>query len=217
MTSSASAVSTLSEPAVAGYSAKYAFNISWQVGRGRALTTRPRSPEAKRDHVYWRKVGDDNDERVSNRAKPLKSSGAPYGNRTRVSAVKGRRPGPLDEGRGPRANGAVGRARDIKRFAGCGKEPAAGCFFAELSQKRPRHAGRSSQERWEPGKPRSRSRSIEHERRLEPGARRLTNARYWASRSMAPWVAALRPSAAARWIVCRASGRTPSCRRAADG
>src|SRR6185312_8754184 len=25
--------------------------------------------------------------------------GAPYGNRTRVSAVKGRRPGPLDEGR----------------------------------------------------------------------------------------------------------------------
>src|SRR5690242_13646693 len=27
-------------------------------------------------------------------------NGAPYGNRTRVSAVKGRRPGPLDEGRG---------------------------------------------------------------------------------------------------------------------
>src|SRR5262245_31377933 len=27
------------------------------------------------------------------------NSGAPYGNRTRVSAVKGRRPGPLDEGR----------------------------------------------------------------------------------------------------------------------
>src|SRR5690348_15459027 len=26
-------------------------------------------------------------------------TGAPYGNRTRVSAVKGRRPGPLDEGR----------------------------------------------------------------------------------------------------------------------
>src|SRR5690349_19089168 len=28
--------------------------------------------------------------------------GAPYGNRTRVSAVKGRRPGPLDEGRAGR-------------------------------------------------------------------------------------------------------------------
>jgi hypothetical protein len=27
------------------------------------------------------------------------NAGAPYGNRTRVSAVKGRRPGPLDEGR----------------------------------------------------------------------------------------------------------------------
>jgi hypothetical protein len=30
----------------------------------------------------------------------LYRSGAPYGTRTRVSAVKGRRPGPLDEGRG---------------------------------------------------------------------------------------------------------------------
>jgi hypothetical protein len=29
----------------------------------------------------------------------VRESGAPYGNRTRVSAVKGRRPGPLDEGR----------------------------------------------------------------------------------------------------------------------
>jgi hypothetical protein len=49
--------------------------------------------------------------------------GAPYGNRTRVSAVKGRRPGPLDEGRSPRAKGAVGRARHIKGFAGAGKQP----------------------------------------------------------------------------------------------
>src|SRR5689334_1264554 len=32
------------------------------------------------------------------RGKP-RPFGAPYGNRTRVSAVKGRRPGPLDEGR----------------------------------------------------------------------------------------------------------------------
>jgi hypothetical protein len=39
-------------------------------------------------------------------------AGAPYGNRTRVSAVKGRRPGPLDEGRGPRAK-ALWEGRDI--------------------------------------------------------------------------------------------------------
>jgi hypothetical protein len=65
----------------------------------------------------------------------LEIIGAPYGNRTRVSAVKGRRPGPLDEGRGPRANGAVGRARHIKRFAGCGKEPAAAGVFAEREPK----------------------------------------------------------------------------------
>jgi hypothetical protein len=32
----------------------------------------------------------------------LQLLGAPYGNRTRVSAVKGRRPGPLDEGRAKR-------------------------------------------------------------------------------------------------------------------
>jgi hypothetical protein len=31
------------------------------------------------------------------------TDGAPYGTRTRVSAVKGRRPGPLDEGRWKRA------------------------------------------------------------------------------------------------------------------
>ena len=37
--------------------------------------------------------------------------------------MKGRRPGPLDEGRSPRANGAVGRARHIKGFAGPGKQP----------------------------------------------------------------------------------------------
>jgi hypothetical protein len=34
--------------------------------------------------------------------KVLKKTGAPYGNRTRVSAVKGRRPRPLDEGRAKR-------------------------------------------------------------------------------------------------------------------
>ncbi len=53
-----------------------------------------------------------------------------------------------------------------------------------------------------------------------PRARRKpppTNARYWASRSMAPWVAAPRLSATARSIVCQANARTPSCRRAAGG
>jgi hypothetical protein len=52
----------------------------------------------------------------------LEIIGAPYGNRTHVSAVKGRRPGPLDEGRGPRAYGAVERARHIKGFGGAGKQ-----------------------------------------------------------------------------------------------
>jgi hypothetical protein len=36
--------------------------------------------------------------------------------------VKGRRPRPLDEGRGPRAYGAVGRPRDIKGFDRGGKQ-----------------------------------------------------------------------------------------------
>ena len=34
----------------------------------------------------------------------IEMTGAPYGNRTRVSAVKGRRPRPLDEGRGRRGD-----------------------------------------------------------------------------------------------------------------
>src|ERR1700733_9250409 len=48
-------------------------------------------------------------------------SGAPYGNRTRVSAVKGRRPGPLDEGRiwqEPAANAAG----HIESFGRAGKQ-----------------------------------------------------------------------------------------------
>jgi hypothetical protein len=57
---------------------------------------------------------------LASRAERL--TGAPYGNRTHVSAVKGRRPRPLDEGRGPRAYGAVERARHIKRFGGSGKQ-----------------------------------------------------------------------------------------------
>ena len=47
-------------------------------------------------------------------------NGAPYGNRTRVSAVKGRRPGPLDEGRdGAEADQA---RRRIKGFGRTGKQ-----------------------------------------------------------------------------------------------
>ncbi len=45
----------------------------------------------------------------------LPEAGAPYGTRTRVTAVKGRRPRPLDEGR-PKAR------RHIEAFAGGGKE-----------------------------------------------------------------------------------------------
>src|SRR4029077_20641978 len=44
-----------------------------------------------------------------------RSRGAPYGTRTRVSAVKGRCPRPLDEGR-------AGRGRDIESFGGSGKQ-----------------------------------------------------------------------------------------------
>jgi hypothetical protein len=45
-------------------------------------------------------------------------SGAPYGNRTRVSAVKGRCPRPLDEGRNClAAEKPAQSARDIKAFA----------------------------------------------------------------------------------------------------
>jgi hypothetical protein len=60
----------------------------------------------------------------------LYRSGAPYGNRTRVSAVKGRRPRPLDEGRrssrSPLETIAPGAGhsarRHIEAFSRCGKE-----------------------------------------------------------------------------------------------
>src|SRR5215470_17775318 len=48
------------------------------------------------------------------------SIGAPYGNRTRVSAVKGRCPGPLDEGRSSDAG------RHIEAFGATGKQAWAG-------------------------------------------------------------------------------------------
>ena len=51
---------------------------------------------------------------------PSRGIGAPYGTRTRVTAVKGRCPGPLDEGR-ERCAMAQPRVRgDIERFAGTG-------------------------------------------------------------------------------------------------
>ena len=45
----------------------------------------------------------------------------------------------------------------------------------------------------------------------------VTSARYWASTARAPSAAAPRLSAAVRSNACRASARTPSCRRAAAG
>ncbi len=70
------------------------------------------------------------------------ASGAPYGNRTRVFAVKGRRPGPLDEGRWRWACGsiigldrdgngrvAVFRAPDAKMR---GRHPCAGTSGAQM-------------------------------------------------------------------------------------
>src|SRR5690349_23635048 len=47
----------------------------------------------------------------------LYRSGAPYGNRTRVTDVKGRCPGPLDEGRGEGSKAP----RHIKAFGAAGK------------------------------------------------------------------------------------------------
>ncbi len=55
--------------------------------------------------------------------------GAPYGNRTRVSAVKGRCPGPLDEGRDFQPG------RRIDAFEGMGKQSSDGCrMHFELSK-----------------------------------------------------------------------------------
>src|SRR6185369_9164750 len=45
----------------------------------------------------------------------LKINGAPYGNRTRVTAVKGRCPGPLDEGRGTREARAKAGYKELGR------------------------------------------------------------------------------------------------------
>jgi hypothetical protein len=55
-------------------------------------------------------------------------AGAPYGNRTRVSAVKGRRPRPLDEGRAATKRGSDG-AGDIKWFAAASKQAGQGLQY----------------------------------------------------------------------------------------
>ena len=65
--------------------------------------------------------------------------GAPYGNRTRVSAVKGRRPGPLDEGRWERGH--------IETFGRCGKKATV----------EPNSAGQHRNWRTTPAKPRTRT------------------------------------------------------------
>src|SRR5271167_1463849 len=61
-------------------------------------------------------------------------AGAPYGTRTRVTAVKGRCPGPLDEGRTMKAREkcANQRAGHIKRFGASGKQAWDGHHFPIL-------------------------------------------------------------------------------------
>src|SRR5262249_51167577 len=52
--------------------------------------------------------------RRAERGSVKEKTGAPYGNRTRVSAVKGRRPRPLDEGRGVAMPGAMAWPRTYR-------------------------------------------------------------------------------------------------------
>jgi hypothetical protein len=132
-----------------------------------------------------------------------RADGAPYGNRTRVSAVKGRRPGPLDEGRwSARRYKEVclgGQATDSpkQRVAGTSKAP---CEPAVA---------------WPPG---FRARAGYDFRSEEGrGRRAVTTSRCSASISTALSAAADCPSAAVRSSACRASARTPCCRRAAVG
>src|ERR1700733_3168838 len=66
----------------------------------------------------------------------IEVDGAPYGTRTRVTAVKGRCPGPLDEGRDESAKALHKGRRHIEAFAGTGKQavrPAAGHHFPILA------------------------------------------------------------------------------------
>jgi hypothetical protein len=63
-------------------------------------------------------------------------TGAPYGNRTRVSAVKGRRPRPLDEGRvAARERAAVTARGHIKAFAAAGKKAAGAASATSAGRK----------------------------------------------------------------------------------
>ena len=132
----------------------------------------------------------------SNRSKvaDLSRAGAPYGNRTRVSAVKGRRPGPLDEGRW-----SARRYKDV-----CPSRQASGsqCLAFPANCRGSRANPR---------------RRISRALHRDYGNVVLTTCRCSASISTAPAAAAHCLSAAARSSVCRASVRTPCCRRAAGG
>ena len=135
--------------------------------------------------------------------------GAPYGNRTRVTAVKGRCPGPLDEGRG-RGQAARRRYKEVDgqeqpAFGGrarvigpYGEEPRASTACRTMAVL----LGRPSTRRLR--------------RRLSMRTL-LTNFLCSASRTKVPSAPAACPSAKSRWNACRASARTPCCRRAAGG
>src|SRR5687768_8430980 len=71
--------------------------------------------------------------------------GDPYGNRTRVSAVKGPRPGPLDEGAAKGPEGSL-RARAGPKEAGGAGQPADLGVSGRADRGRPRSsvAGRCS-------------------------------------------------------------------------
>jgi hypothetical protein len=165
--------------------------------------------------------------------------GAPYGNRTRVSAVKGRRPGPLDEGRslerGRRIVGfaAVGKQRTSRNSraavaCGHGRQPIArhprprpDLSRADQSGRRGAAArinrlfappGCSLRER-RSGLPfNAVSRCHERKPSTLP-----TTSRCSASTSTAPGAGAGHLFAGVRSIVCLASARRPSLRRAAAG
>ncbi len=65
-------------------------------------------------------------DRQSGASANLEMFGAPNGDRTRVSAVKGRRPGPLDDGRGLMRNPVPPDRRDAIRSAALAGKPDRG-------------------------------------------------------------------------------------------
>jgi hypothetical protein len=157
----------------------------------------------------------------------LALNGAPYGTRTRVTAVKGRCPGPLDEGRIGGRGGAA-----TYTFVAPPKQASMHCVDAALCRcsivsdagLRPVQFGRGlyglrfsagARTQAEGSRP---PKELAASAPVAPAASmRLTTCPCSASTSRAPRAAAPRPSAAVRWTACRASGRTPSCRHGAGG